>query len=231
MRFLSKNSIISAPEEPKDLQVLNVTDENFMLSWSPPENPNGIISGYKLKIYLNKLNYDNTFSSECPPLDFSIKTITVNDTTYLSNYTYAFAEYGIKVAAINAISTGNYSDLILIKTPPNKPQPARYLNVKLKNYPEVDKDYNATVLITWKNPCLSNGIVEKFKIIFNGVREGHEDQFVWESEENKTAELSMEESRIKPEYSYKIDLSVKVQNVDEFSEPISSEFTSPSGSK
>lgn len=231
-RFLFQNSFISAPEEPKDLKVLNITEEHFLVSWSPPEHPNGVISAYKIIIYLNKLNYDSTISSDCPLLDNSIKTIAVNDTTYLFNYTYPFAEYGVKVAAINAISAGNYSDIILVKTPPNKPQPARYLNVKLKNYPEVDKDYNATVKITWENPCLSNGIVEKFRILFNGVREGHEDhQFVWESEENKMTDFSMEESRMKPEYSYKIDLFVKVQNFDEFSEPITIEYTSPSGSK
>lgn len=222
---------ISAPSPPTKLAIKS-DQKNIILSWDEPEFPNGIVRNYTVVTFLISLPYG--MPEGCKPEELWIENLTPAK-NYSHTFEFGFAEYGMKVAALNDGFLGNFSIPKFIKTIPRKPNPPFDFDVLEQTYPDPEENYNVSVTLAWKLPCILHGILDGFHLSFSGKKVGHEDHIFTRTFRPNPDEISpnysLTEVKFKPDFIYKVNLYIAVKDCDKMSEPAILEFKSLSGSE
>ncbi|XP_048517470.1 tyrosine-protein phosphatase 99A isoform X3 [Dendroctonus ponderosae] len=134
------------PSPPRNLTVINVTDTTMTLQWIIPEQPNGVIKGYR--IY-----YDD-----------GVNTLYVTDKSDLGEFVKTFVltnlvpdkKYALKVKCFNHRNEGNFSEVTVGRTDIKGPSPPILTNVSC--------EYNNSILVEVSRPTTSLGVFDEYYI-------------------------------------------------------------------
>ncbi|KAG7271054.1 hypothetical protein CRUP_037953, partial [Coryphaenoides rupestris] len=135
------------PSAVLDVSYRNVTSTSVLVSWSPPMNPNGLITGYT--VYA--LNLDTN-----QPL----QRLT-NGTTVLLTDLGKFTRYKVRIAAATLVGESSLSeeDDVFIVTEEDEP-----------DSPPVDvaaaETTPTTVTLTWSPPEKANGVIRRYEVLY-----------------------------------------------------------------
>ncbi|XP_070564006.1 protein sidekick homolog isoform X2 [Ptychodera flava] len=142
----------SAPGAPKIREVKAMSDDSISVSWTPPTNPNGIITNYILFYSAS----DGNTGSDRPisRLDFNA---SVN--RHIAKNLEAYVQYEFRVQAQNTVGYGGFSETITEYTLEGVPTGAPG-NLSLEAIPNVPSSLRAR----WKPPCLGdrNGLIRSY---------------------------------------------------------------------
>lgn len=126
-------TIPSVPTKPLNLTVLHALSESMNLSWREPENPRGVIQGYRL-FYEHS---NNTLVE------------TVHQTSHLIEYELKnlkpYTEYKLSVKAFTRDHEGVLSDSIFHKTDIMGPSAPRIVNLTCQS--------NDSLFLQWQRPA------------------------------------------------------------------------------
>ncbi|XP_074980428.1 phosphatidylinositol phosphatase PTPRQ isoform X6 [Caretta caretta] len=131
---------------PQNVEVLDVTATGIYLRWSPPEQPNGIITHYEV-LY----NYAN---------DLFIKNTSA--TSIFLNGMKPYTLYNISVRAFTRLGHGNQSFPLSVRTsetvPDSAPENITYRNIS-----------STEVELSFFPPSVPNGIIQKYTVYLQGI--------------------------------------------------------------
>ncbi|KAL1110232.1 hypothetical protein AAG570_008309 [Ranatra chinensis] len=145
------------PEKPpQDLQCVPLSAQSVRIRWDSPPSKfhNGIIQGYK--IIFKKVNASPNVLS---PLGEKEVKKTSNLEIVLHGLG-AYTNYSIKILAFTASGDGVPSSQIYCSTEEDVPGPPEQIKALV-----VTSD---SILVTWLRPLVSNGIIIKYNIYFQG---------------------------------------------------------------
>ena len=89
---------LTAPTAPRSLMVGEVTDTAVILSWMPPNPPNGIIRQYQIQYRTSGGNFGNNQET--------------TDLTYTVNELMTGTTYYFRVRAFTVVGRGSNSDVV-----------------------------------------------------------------------------------------------------------------------
>uniref|UniRef100_T1JD50 Down syndrome cell adhesion molecule n=1 Tax=Strigamia maritima TaxID=126957 RepID=T1JD50_STRMM len=147
-------------EPPTDVQCLAYTSQSIYITWQAPLSTsfNGILRGYK--VFFAKA--DDT-TAEDGSLEFKSTTVVRTTLHGLEKYT----NYSLRVAAFTKVGDGAASDFVYCRT--------------MDDVPDVPADVKAipaskeSVLVAWKPPLHSNGVVTKYYVYAKHENDPEED--------------------------------------------------------
>ncbi|GFS46749.1 receptor-type tyrosine-protein phosphatase T [Trichonephila inaurata madagascariensis] len=140
------------PSEPISLSIVSVADRNMEISWDNPEFPNGIVTQYRIRAWIN---------------EFSQPDVEVHQKTTKEDKQYATIEglrpanlYIITVEAATKAGWGNSSQLIenTLDGVPGEPSEVSVLENQQKS-----------LNISWKEPLQDNGAILRYKVNYRPV--------------------------------------------------------------
>ncbi|NBP00505.1 MAG: hypothetical protein EBU90_10355 [Proteobacteria bacterium] len=128
---------ISSPEQPTNL-VAQGTNASLVLSWTAPESNGGA----------NISNYSVQYSTNSGLTYTTVTTNSTNNTFTLLNLVNG-TDYTVRVAAINSIGVGIYSQTVIGRPVNQLPSEPRNLNITRTNFRELT--------INWLPPIFTGG--------------------------------------------------------------------------
>ncbi|XP_050457004.1 tyrosine-protein phosphatase 99A isoform X3 [Cataglyphis hispanica] len=139
-----------APTKPENLTSREITGNTIELSWSEPENANGIIVGYR--VYYMHSNYtdvkmhipDKSADSDDPNTKFILKDLNPN------------TDYKIWVKAYTRKNEGEPSDQIIRRTDITGPSAPLILNLTCQSH--------QSLYIQWARPVTFSGSIDYYYI-------------------------------------------------------------------
>ncbi|KAK7159942.1 hypothetical protein R3I94_006085 [Phoxinus phoxinus] len=141
---------------PRNIQARIISQNTVMVRWDKPEEPNGMIKGYR--VYY-------TMDPSQPMSNWQIHN--VQDSTITTIHSLVPSEtYTIRVLAFTSVGDGPFSDPVHVKVRPGVPgQPGKF---------SVGKVTNTSVELTW-DPAYSKEPVKVYELIYKspdlGVQE------------------------------------------------------------
>lgn len=214
------------PEPPSNLTQVFMNSSLIKIEWNEPENSRGMIIGYFVEIEIIRRDCNKR----------ALKSFyNATDNFFMIENPSPYSEYFLEVSTMNNAEIGKSSQ-IKISTPPALPSTLpTNLQIISQSEPKINS-YNVSINLQWEiMKCSLNGKLEYFKIIFQGTRykqENHSFEMFYYVQDNfKSLFFSWEESAVKPEYSYEIQVFIKNEGVEELSEPAVMLFDAVAGSK
>uniref|UniRef100_A0A0N4ZCH2 Basement membrane-specific heparan sulfate proteoglycan core protein-like n=1 Tax=Parastrongyloides trichosuri TaxID=131310 RepID=A0A0N4ZCH2_PARTI len=131
------------PDEPLDVTFSYVSETEVRIKWMPPENANGIISGYSIRYWKHGTSDEDAVNTQIPN---SIYWFTA--TGLIPNTTYYF---GVQAQNENS-GWGQESIVKVLTTNIRAPQP---IPIMLEHNKEM-KDLPTDLYFKWNNPNLDN---------------------------------------------------------------------------
>ncbi|OCT87568.1 hypothetical protein XELAEV_18021265mg [Xenopus laevis] len=129
---------------PQNLRLLGVNSTAITLAWSPPLEPNGIITHYEV-IYTNSTDF---FTQNTTSTSLSLTNL------------YPYTLYNISVQSYTRFGHGNKTtDVLPVRTSETAPSSPPYNLV----YTSIS---STEVLIEWKPPMFANGIIQFYNITY-----------------------------------------------------------------
>jgi hypothetical protein len=124
---------------PVDINLNVTTSYSVLISWEPPESPNGIITNYTLYIdYTNESSVD-------------VRTVSRDTRVYLLQNLHGYQRVAVAISASTINGAGPVHSFIFARTLEDIPGPVTNLNVTILS------DYAANV--SWHPPDELNGII------------------------------------------------------------------------
>ncbi|KAG7198497.1 hypothetical protein KM043_005870 [Ampulex compressa] len=141
------SDVIRVPTKPLNLTSRGITSSSIELSWSEPENANGVITGYR--VYYMHANYTdvqmhNSYDYSGPVIDFVLKELN------------PYTEYKIWVKAYTWKNEGDPSDHIIRRTDITGPNGPTILNLTCQSHD--------SVYLQWARPSLFWGSIDYYYI-------------------------------------------------------------------
>lgn len=174
----------SAPSQPRNLTVLNITKNTVTLHWKPPQHINGgtmsyeiLYNGFSLKHYLEG-PYDGDVEKTLENLD-------------------AFTEYSITVRA-RTVDDSPPSNPVQVRTLLGEPQ--------MIGQPSTNSSSDSQLTIGWKPPIKPSGCVEFYELMIRS-----KDIFIYQ--QRKTG-CQLREAICQTRDSSKYEFLVRAVNVD-----------------
>ncbi|GFU09835.1 collagen alpha-1(XII) chain [Nephila pilipes] len=140
------------PSEPVSLSIISVADRKMKVSWGNPEFPNGNVTQYRIRAWINE-------SSEAD--------VEVHQKAIKADKQYATIEglkpatlYIITVEAATKAGWGNYTQLLenTLDGVPGEPSEVSVLENQQKS-----------LNISWKAPLQSNGVIVGYKVNYRPI--------------------------------------------------------------
>ncbi|XP_076619526.1 putative receptor-type tyrosine-protein phosphatase mosPTP-1 isoform X3 [Colletes latitarsis] len=155
------------PTKPLNLSSHGITSTTIELSWSEPENANGIISGYR--VYYMHSNYTDvqmykTNESDGPVIEFVLKQLNPD------------TEYEIWVKVHTWKFEGEPSDHITRRTDISGPSPPSILNVTCQT--------DDSIYIQWARPNTFSGSIDYYFINYRVENSDHYEKIEVQAEKN-----------------------------------------------
>ena len=91
---------LTVPTAPRSLMIVDVTDTTVILSWMPPDSPNGIITRYQVQYRI--ANSNDTYGNN----------EVTTDLTYTVNGLTTNTEYEFRVRAFTVVGRGHPSNIV-----------------------------------------------------------------------------------------------------------------------
>ena len=88
--------VVSGPPLSLTISNVGIEPDTFTVGWSPPSQPNGVITGYEVQYRISS--------------DLVFMSITTTNTSINLNSLITDVEYIIQVRAINAAGPGNFTE-------------------------------------------------------------------------------------------------------------------------
>ncbi|XP_055295997.1 tyrosine-protein phosphatase Lar isoform X4 [Sitodiplosis mosellana] len=134
---------------PRNVQVRPLSSSMMMITWEPPETPNGQVTGYKVYYTTNPNQPEASWDSQM--VDNSELT-TISELTPLAIYT-------VRVQAFTSMGAGPMSNPVKVKTQQGVPsQPS---NFRATDIGETD------VVLQWSKPIHSNENIVQYELYWN----------------------------------------------------------------
>uniref|UniRef100_A0A1I8PP92 protein-tyrosine-phosphatase n=1 Tax=Stomoxys calcitrans TaxID=35570 RepID=A0A1I8PP92_STOCA len=218
------------PDKPENVLVRSSTNHSLHVMWSAPKYPNGNINLYIT--YFQRVEAAYYIPKECsaPNPDLKAQEISLLEMSF--NELQPYTKYSIQVAAKNEFGISECTSPTMITTKPWISDPVTDLRSIPEGPSDTELEYKANVVLTWKSPCKSNGDIDHFLVNFNGIRTGFDDHSFQRKVEPYFIEkglITYNETKLKPEYSYLANVSVKTKGVETYSDYTSIAFESPAG--
>lgn len=115
--YQCKYYLYSAPSAPQEVQVTAVGSSLVIISWFPPDSPNGVLTSYTLLVLIGATGqvFNRTTITLGPDQQQALQTVSVAGLD-LEN-----VEYRVEVSASTSIGSGPSSEHILVGTPVTPP--------------------------------------------------------------------------------------------------------------
>ncbi|CAH1716486.1 unnamed protein product [Chironomus riparius] len=134
---------------PRNIEVRPLSSSTMVITWQSPDQPNGLINGYKVYYTTNPTQPEASWNSQM--VDNSELT-TISDLTPLAIYT-------IRVQAFTSMGAGPMSNPVQVKTQQGVPsQPS--------NFRAIDIGETA-VTLQWNRPSHSGDTIVHFELYYN----------------------------------------------------------------
>ncbi|XP_055907424.1 phosphatidylinositol phosphatase PTPRQ [Eupeodes corollae] len=219
------------PGTPTNVSVKSLTTNIIRFQWDMPVYPNGNINVYML--YFRQMQPAYYIPPQCKIQVFEPSNSETSRLEAEFSGLQPYSYYSVQIAAQNEYGTGEFTLPILERTLPSVSDGLTNLKVISINGPDVNSTtFKANVVFSWQLPCKSNGEIDEFVLEFVGKREGHIPvEFVRRVQPvyDGTGLMTFNETKLDPEYDYKVLVSVRNKNVPEKSEPKLIAFQSPAG--
>lgn len=213
------------PTPPQNIVSVS-SSQTCKLNWALPSKPNGEIRSYTIRVEFSGFNY--SFPEDCiEPSPFPSNfeniekfvlirndSIEVTLTSISLDYTFenmkAAATYAIKLKASTNAGDGEFSDSVNCSTKPASPEQIRDLRIE-KEIPDINTEYNTTAIISFLQPCVANGKIDKFRLDINPVVEGFPSAIDFDRRKDRYV-LSTE--NLKPDTNFSIKILASLTNED-----------------
>ncbi|XP_075165181.1 protein tyrosine phosphatase 52F [Haematobia irritans] len=218
------------PDKPENVMVSSRTNHSLHIVWNSPKYPNGNINLYIT--YFQRVEAAYFIPEDCSVSSPDLKSQEISLLEMSFNELQPYTKYSIQVAAKNEFGISECTSPTMITTKPWISDPVTELRSKPEGPSETELEYKANVLLNWKSPCKSNGDITHFLVHFNGIRPGFDDHIFQRTVEphfNEKGLITYNEAELKPEYNYSVNVSVKINSVDAYSDHASVSFESPAG--
>jgi hypothetical protein len=115
-----------------------------------PFNGFSPISASKLKIKENQFEF----------VEFNVSESSLN---YVMERLLPYSQYTFQIKAYNNEESSDFSSIVTCETKQERSEKVRSLSVARKEQTN-NEEYNQTVVISWKHPCITNSEIDKFLI-------------------------------------------------------------------
>ncbi|XP_076377068.1 phosphatidylinositol phosphatase PTPRQ isoform X2 [Megalopta genalis] len=223
------NILFLVPSVPA-FNITNVIHSQFTIVWESPTYLPGNLQEFEIVF-----NLEECFAVPdwCPNLSKEV-TKYFNGSTFSFEYTEAVAHtyYKVKIRAKTNAGWGNYSEYSIFQTPSKISDIVSNFSLSL-THDKSNPDILDTIL-TWGYPCSPNGKIEYFNVSVYGIRGNHTPHAF----SNKTYVLNnttrndifiINLKELRAEYSYTVEVSAKVKDVQDLGTPVRSTIIYPAG--
>ncbi|KZC11346.1 60S ribosomal protein L10a [Dufourea novaeangliae] len=220
----------SLPSTPA-LDVTSITHSQFTLVWKTPTYLAGNLHEFEIT-----LKWQERFSVPdwCDKPSKKITTISSNPSTFALQYVNAsaYTTYQAKIRAKTGAGWGISSEFLMFETPPKVPDRVTNLSLVLMNSESYTNSFDT--ILTWSHPCSLNGKIEYFNVYAHGTRTNYPPhQFSTKkyipSDIRKNDMFVMNLKELQAEYNYTVEVSAKVEEVQDLGIPTRSNIIYPAG--
>ncbi|XP_039295169.1 tyrosine-protein phosphatase 10D isoform X2 [Nilaparvata lugens] len=210
------STLQDVPSSPNSLEVREKASDSILVSWSEPLLIPGILTYYTVTI--SSVGPAYSIPNDCKAISpWQERNLTVPAPVMLAliDDLLPYYQYSFTVVASTGAGYGEPSDEVRTITLPNVSETVRNVTINVH--------YNESV-VTWRPPCITNGKIVNFSLKLTGSRQG------FGPLPSKHWNISRDENwfylrDLLPEATYKLSISVIVEDVDE-ENPLVKEFTS-----
>ncbi|XP_015433446.1 PREDICTED: phosphatidylinositol phosphatase PTPRQ [Dufourea novaeangliae] len=222
-----QNHVPSTPA----LDVTSITHSQFTLVWKTPTYLAGNLHEFEIT-----LKWQERFSVPdwCDKPSKKITTISSNPSTFALQYVNAsaYTTYQAKIRAKTGAGWGISSEFLMFETPPKVPDRVTNLSLVLMNSESYTNSFDT--ILTWSHPCSLNGKIEYFNVYAHGTRTNYPPhQFSTKkyipSDIRKNDMFVMNLKELQAEYNYTVEVSAKVEEVQDLGIPTRSNIIYPAG--
>ncbi|XP_022804800.1 receptor-type tyrosine-protein phosphatase epsilon-like isoform X2 [Stylophora pistillata] len=190
--IFSVTTLEDSPGPPKEFRAQVVTANDVHLTWQKPDNSNGIVRFYYIKIYNTKtgLQFGNPINQSADERSHvQHYNRVIPDLKYYTDYTFTIQAVTVKPGEM-ANATARTEEGV-----PSQPQ-----DVSAK----LDKG-GTSITVSWKDPKDHNGIITMYTVYFAGKR-GYDPSFTDNHEivlrnSSRSTEIGVEKLKPGTEYS------------------------------
>lgn len=138
--------LFAAPGRPVNVTIGEVNDSTIALSWAEPDNPNGIIKGYR--IYFMRKNFTD------------VQTVRSGDRIqkFILTDLEPYTEYKLWLKAFTWKHEGEPSEPIVVQTDVRGPSSPRIANLTCHNAD--------TLFLQWHRPPIYNKSIDLYYIYY-----------------------------------------------------------------
>ncbi|RZF46952.1 hypothetical protein LSTR_LSTR011220 [Laodelphax striatellus] len=213
LTFLTLQDVPSAPISVK---VEEKTSYSVLITWDVPVIIPGVLTNYTVMISSGGPSYQ--IPDDCrvvEPWAARNQTVASTETFALLENLLPYYRYDVSVKAATEAGYGDASPEIRIITLPKVSETVRNMTINVH--------YNESV-VTWRPPCISNGVIAIYSLTLTGSREGFDPipPKTWFTSRDQNWDYLWD---LLPETIYKFSISVLVVDVSEVN-PLAKEFTS-----
>lgn len=158
------------PGKPLNVSIGDVNDSTIALSWAEPENPNGVIKGYR--IYFMRKNFTDVQTvrsaekvqkfilTDLGNVYYTVFTgvLKKNAHFYMFMWIEPFMEYKLWLKAFTWKHEGEPSDPIIVQTDVKGPSAPRIANLTCHNAD--------TLFLQWHRPSIYNKSIDLYYIYY-----------------------------------------------------------------
>ncbi|XP_012158439.1 phosphatidylinositol phosphatase PTPRQ isoform X3 [Ceratitis capitata] len=217
------------PSSPDNILLKSRTNASLQFEWSLPQYSNGVI-----KLYISYFQYVGPAYFVPSRCSFTSTEAIPRETASLQQTfqsLLAYSSYSIQVAAQNEYGVGYFSRPLVVQTAPWISDAVEHLNASVSGPYPIESKYEALVVLTWQIPCNTNGEIDNFHLYIFGYREDQPRHVFNRSVlpvYDDTGLVTYEETDLKPDFDYTVEVSVNVKNVSQSSISKSTHFKAPS---
>ncbi|XP_076643633.1 tyrosine-protein phosphatase 10D-like isoform X2 [Halictus rubicundus] len=210
--------------------VTNVTHSQFIIVWESPTYVPGSLQEFEIT-----LEWEERFTVPdwC---ESSSKKVTKSfaAATFFFNYVkaVAYTDYKVKIRAKTNAGWGNYSEYLTFQTLPKVSDVVSNFSLLLTD--DENNSDRLDAVLTWGFPCSPNGEIEYFNVSVYGIRSNHSPHSFSVQKyipnnitRNDIFVINLKE--LQAEYNYSVEISVKVEDVQDLGIPERSNILYPAG--
>ncbi|XP_046841964.1 titin-like isoform X3 [Xenia sp. Carnegie-2017] len=153
---IDKQTGESTPSEPTNVRLDLESSTGLLLNWSPPTNPNGEITGYRIISFIVKDDKNRSVNINKHRQDI------VTETGFEMEHLEPYFEYNVSLNAITIAGNGTQV-FRLVRT--SQSIPSEPLNVKASNISSTQLN------VSWDEPKKFNGILVSYTVYYKFLRD------------------------------------------------------------
>lgn len=199
--------------------------------WSPPMKPNGIIKSYTVRVEFDSLNYevpDDCDNERPPPFRFYEpflkpeksenselvieRPFSENESSYTFDNLLSSSKYSFNIKVTNGAESSDYSSPVVCETEPGIPEQVRNFKIERESE-ENGREYNSTSVMSWKQPCVANGKIERFNIQIQAVNSTSDEYVIEEPFDNVNKIYVFDTEKFAPDQYYNVDIWASNGNI------------------